>query len=357
MDRASAFAPVARIIDDAIRGRAFPCAAVEVGGSAGPVWSHAAGALSYDGGEAATLDTVFDLASLTKVLATSTILMRLVDAQAIALADRVAGWLTDWRGSDRERVTIADLLEHAGGLTAHLPFFRDHRGRADYQHAICTLPLEYRPRSRSLYSDLGFILLAFIAADAGGAAVDEQFDAIAGPLRIGDLRYRPPAAWRSRIAPTEVDPWRGRLLRGEVHDENGWALGGAAGHAGLFGTAPAVGGFARAVLETLEGRPRLARPETFARFAQRTRVPGSSRALGWDTMLVTSSCGRSLSPAAFGHTGFTGTSLWIDPVQNLYVVLLTNRVHPTRDNEAILGVRPAVHDAVVHALGRGNRVA
>ena len=357
MDRESGFAPVARLIDDAIRRRAFPCAAIEVGGRAGPVWSHAAGTLSYDGEETATLDTVFDLASLTKVLATSTVLMRLVDARAITLADRVGDWLTDWRGTERETVTVADLLEHAGGLTAHLPFFRDHRGRADYQHAICTLPLECPPRQRSVYTDLGFILLAFIAADAGGAAVDEQFDAIASRLRIGDLRYRPPAAWRSRTAPTEVDPWRGRLLRGEVHDENGWALGGVAGHAGLFGTAPAVGRFARAALETLGGRPWLVRPETFARFVRRTRVPASSRALGWDTMLVTSSCGRSLSPAAFGHTGFTGTSLWLDPAQDLYVVLLTNRVHPTRDNEAILPVRPAVHDAVVRALGRGNRVA
>ena len=355
MGTEGAFAPVARLIGDAVDRRAFPCAAIEVGGSAGPVWSHAAGALTYDDeAEPATLDTVFDLASLTKVLATTTVLMRLVDAGSVALADRVGGRLAEWRGGDRGAVTVADLLEHAGGLTAHLPFFRDHRGRLDYQHAICSLPLEYPPRTRSVYSDLGFILLAFIAADAAGAGLDEQFDEVAGRLGIADLRFRPPAAWRSRAAPTEVDSWRGRLLRGEVHDENAWALGGVAGHAGLFGTAPAVGRFARAVLETLRGRPRLARPETLARFVRRGRVAGSSRALGWDTMLVTSSCGRSLSPAAFGHTGFTGTSLWVDPVRDLYVVLLTNRVHPTRTNEAILGVRPAVHDAVVHALTRGG---
>ena len=351
MDKQRAFAPVARLIDDAVRRRAFPCAAVEVGGSGGPIWSHAAGALSYDdAAEAATPDTVFDLASLTKVLATTTALMRLVDARALSLGDAVRARLGDWRGPDRQAVTLGDLLEHAGGLTAHLPFFRDHRGRADYQHAICTLPLEYPPRTRSVYSDLGFILLGFIVADAAGAGLDEQLDEVAGRLGIADLRYRPPAAWRSRTAPTEVDPWRGRLLRGEVHDENAWALGGVAGHAGLFGTAPAVGRFARAVLETLRGRTRLARPETLARFVRRGRVAGSSRALGWDTMLATSSCGRSLSPAAFGHTGFTGTSLWVDPVQDLYVVLLTNRVHPTRTNEGILGVRPAVHDAAVRAL-------
>ena len=355
MARRTAFDPAARLVDDAVRDRAFPGAVVEVGSSAGPVWRHAAGVLSYEDGEAAAaLDTVFDLASLTKVLATTTVLMRLVDAGRVALGDRVRDRLDDWRGGDRETVTVADLLEHAGGLTAHLPFFRDHRGRADYERAVCTLPLEYPPRTRSIYSDLGFILLAFIAADAGGAPLDAQFDEIVGELGLGDLRFRPPAAWRARTAPTEVDPWRGRLLRGEVHDENGWALGGVAGHAGLFGTAPAVGRFARAVLETLRGRPRVARPETCARFVRRTRVPGSSRALGWDTMLVTSSCGRSLSPVAFGHTGFTGTSLWLDPAQDLYVVLLTNRVHPTRTNEAILPVRPAVHDAVVRALTGGG---
>ena len=135
-----------------------------------------------------------------------------------------------------------------------------------------------------------------------------------------------------------------------MHDGNGWALGGVAGHTGLFGTAPAVGRFARALLETLAGAAGLANPATLARFLRHSTVPGSSRALGWDTMLVTSSCGHRLSPDAFGHTGFTGTSLWVDPNQDLYVVLLTNRVHPSRNNDAILEVRPAVHDAVVEAL-------
>ena len=130
MDRRAAFAPVARLVDDAVRRRAFPCAALEVGGSAGPIWSHAAGALSCDDeAEPATPDTVFDLASLTKVLATATVLMRLADAGAVTLADRVGSRLAEWRSGDRNAVTVADLLEHAGGLTAHLPFFRDHRGR------------------------------------------------------------------------------------------------------------------------------------------------------------------------------------------------------------------------------------
>ena len=302
MDRESGFAPVARLIDDAIRRRAFPCAAIEVGSRAGPVWSHAAGTLSYDGEETATLDTVFDLASLTKVLATSTVLMRLVDARALTLADRVGGWLTEWRGTARETVTVADLLEHAGGLTAHLPFFRDHRGRADYQHAICTLPLEYPPRQGSLYTDLGFILLAFIAADAGGAAVDEQFDAIASRLRIGDLRYRPPrrgvrgprrprstrgggACSAARCTTRTVGPGRRRGSRRPFRDRAGGGplCPGRPGDA--EGAAPA--GPPRDVRAVRAAHPR----------------PRSSRALGWDTMLVTSSCGRSLSPPRSGIPG------------------------------------------------------
>ena len=348
----SSFAAVAALLAAAVTRRVFPCATIEVGSRDQVHWRHACGRLTYDDEAApAELDTVFDLASLTKVLATTTLVMQLVDEGAIGLDDPVERWLRDWRGADRSAVTVADLLEHAGGLTAHLPFFRDHQGRAEFQHAICALPLEYPPRSRSVYSDLGFILLAFLATDAArDVGLDAQFDQLAGRLGLGDLRYRPPADWRPRIAPTEVDPWRGRLLRGEVHDENGWALGRVAGHTGLFGTAPAVGRFARALLETVDGAPRLADPATLARFLQHSAVPGSSRALGWDTMRVTSSCGRRLSGAAVGHTGFTGTSLWIDPRQDLYVVLLTNRVHPTRDNERILEVRPAVHDAVVDAL-------
>jgi CubicO group peptidase (beta-lactamase class C family) len=280
--------------------------------------------------------------------------MRLVDTGAIRLDDPVNYWADEWRGADRVNVTVADLLEHASGLAAHLPFFRDHSGTREFEHEICTLPLDYMPRSRSVYSDLGFILLAFLVRRAGqGAGIDYQFHQLAQALGFGELRYSPPAAWRPRIAPTEVDPWRGRLLRGEVHDENGWALGGVAGHTGLFGTVPAVGRFASALLETLNGAPLLARPATLSRFLRHSRVPGSSRALGWDTMLVTSSCGHRLSSDAIGHTGFTGTSLWIDPRQDLYVVLLSNRVHPTRTNEAILDVRSAVHDAVVEALDAG----
>lgn len=322
-----------RIVERGIDRRAYPSAVVETGTHDAVTWRRAFGRLTYEPVAAPTTeDTIYDLASLTKVIATTTAAMRAVEAGAIALDDRVSAYLADWRGDDRSSVTIADLLEHASGLTAYLPFFRDHQGRAEFERAICTLPLEYAPRTQSIYSDLGFILLGFILEDRG-FAIDQIFR-----LKADD---------RPRCAPTELDLWRGRLLQGEVHDENCWALGGVAGHAGMFGTAASVGEFARDVLKGLRGETTLARPETFARFVRKSAVPGSSRALGWDTMLPTSSCGTKLSPRAIGHTGFTGTSLWIDPELDLYVVFLTNRVHPSRDNNRIYPVRRALHDAIV----------
>jgi CubicO group peptidase (beta-lactamase class C family) len=365
---------VARIIARAIESRAFPAAAIEVGRRDSILWRAAFGTLTYaPDAPATTDDTVFDLASLTKVIATATMAMRAIDAGRLSLTDRVADHLSDWRGADRDAVTIADLLEHASGLTAYLPFFRDHHGRAEFERAICTLPLEYAPRTQSIYSDLGFMLLGFILEDLG-FPVDQIFrlkaeatrasdpESTRGfrlqaevPLPAEDPIFNPPRQWRERCAPTELDLWRGRLLQGEVHDENTWALGGIAGHAGLFGTARGAGAFARMVLGGFRNGSMLAQPGTLARFAQKSSVPGSSRALGWDTMLPTSSCGSLLSPQAIGHTGFTGTSLWIDPAQDLYVVFLTNRVHPSRDNNAIRPVRRAVHDEVVRSLRVGRQ--
>jgi CubicO group peptidase (beta-lactamase class C family) len=330
----------ARIIERAITDRAFPAAVVETGTRERVLWRQAFGTLTYESDAPPTgEDTVFDLASLTKVIATASIAMHAVNDGRIALDEPVAARLPNWRGSDRERVTILDLLEHASGLTAYLPFFRDHHGRVEFERAICTMPLEYAPRTQSIYSDLGFILLAFILEDAYSRPFADVFREVS-VLKAGGLVFNPARELRDRCAPTELDLWRGRLLQGEVHDENCYTLGGAAGHSGLFGTAEAVGSFARATLNAFGDR-------TFERFVRKSTVPGSSRALGWDTMLPTSSCGTRMSPRAIGHTGFTGTSLWIDPGRNLYVVMLTNRVHPSRENNQIQPVRRAFHDAVV----------
>jgi len=344
------FEEARRLIANSLR-TAFPAAVVDVGRHDRVLWQEPFGVLSYEPEVPQTrLDTIFDLASLTKVIATTTVAMAAVDDARLALDDLVSRCLSQWRGQDRETVTVGDLLAHASGLTTHLPFFKDYRGRAEFERAICTLPLEYRTRSQSLYSDLGFILLGFILEDTGGTSLDLRFDQLVTAHGWGDIGFRPEFTTRERIAPTEVDPWRGRLLIGEVDDENTWALNGVAGHAGLFGTASAVGRFAQTILQQARGHTPLARSDTFRCFVSRTTVPASSRALGWDTMLPTSSCGTRMSASAIGHTGFTGTSLWIDLEADLYVVLLTNRVYPSRENDAILSVRPAFHDAVMAAI-------
>jgi CubicO group peptidase (beta-lactamase class C family) len=358
------FRAAADILRDGIAAHAFPAAVAEVGSREAVFWNEAFGRLSYgEDAEVATSQTIFDLASLTKVIATTTLAMRVVDGGLLRLEDPISVWIPEWRGADRAGVTVGDLLAHCSGLTAYLPYYRDLTGRAEFEPAIAGSPLEYAPRTQAIYSDLGFILLGFILEDAraraGGAwagATDPaalfgaQFRRISAYITPEPLAFNPPRAWRPRIAPTEHDPWRGRTLVGEAHDENVWALGGAAGHAGLFGTAGAVGAFARATLHSIHGASVLAHPATIRSFIAKSGVPGSSRALGWDTMLPTSSCGTRLSPGAIGHTGFTGTSLWIDWERDLYIVLLTNRVHPTRENKAIRQVRPRFHDAVAGQL-------
>jgi CubicO group peptidase (beta-lactamase class C family) len=279
----------------------------------------------------------------------------------------VAAWLPEWSGADRAEVTIRHLLAHSSGLPSWAPLFRSCAGRHAFQEAISALPLEYQPGTAAHYSDLGFILLGFIVADAGEASLDVQFgrmwagfqqaenlfplpsplEASCGPSRL-HVGFAPPAAWREHIAPTEFDTSRNRLLVGEVHDENAFALDGVAGHSGLFGAAAGVGAFARVLLRARLGRKGpLVAPESVALFTARQPEPGTSRALGWDTMLPTSSCGTRMSADAFGHTGFTGTSLWIDPRSGVYVALLTNRVHSSREGDGITRVRAAVHDGVM----------
>lgn len=342
------------VLDAAVAGRATPAVVIEVGRRAGALWTHAAGTLTYDPGAPRTsVETIFDLASLTKVIATTSLTMRHVGAGRLELDRPLGTWLPGWSAGARATVTIRHLLEHSSGLPAHGRYWFEARGRAAYEARIREVDLEAPPETRAVYSDLGFILLGFIIEDAGQASLAVQMEALNRDLDLGTIAYLPPADWIERTAPTEFDSWRNRLLRGEVHDENAAALGGEAGHAGLFGTAAAVGRFARAFMAALGGEPEAARHLPLAReFVRPSRVPGSSRALGWDTMRPTSSCGRRLTSRAFGHTGFTGTSLWIDPELDLYVVLLSNRVHPSRTNEAFVKVRPQVHDAVVEDLQR-----
>jgi CubicO group peptidase (beta-lactamase class C family) len=372
-----------QVIERAIAARVFSVAAFEVGSADGFISNEALGALAFDAlAQPAPRDTIFDLASLTKPIATTSVAMALVASGALALDALVADSFAEWRGADRERVAVRDLLEHASGLPARLVDQPPH-SRREFEHDICTIALEYAPRTKSVYSDLGFILLGFLAEDRGGAPLDALFDRItvrlkpdttegqgreprdfvggrteaddgSGSVRLQAeiLTFGLSAAARHLAAPTRPmaeDARRGRTLVGEVHDNYAAALGGVAGHAGLFGTANGVGAFARAILRALRGDTAV--PPPFSRdlvrqFIAKGTVPGSSRALGWDTMLPTSSCGTRMSASAFGHVGFTGTSLWIDPARDRYFVLLTNRVFGGGTLEEIRTVRRAFHDAL-----------
>jgi len=330
------------IVATAIRDRVFPGIVIEAGRTNAPLFSFAAGTQTYDANTRRVDErTIYDLASLTKVIGTTALIAGEVASGRVRLNDRVRHWIASWTGDDRQSVTVRDLLEHASGLPGHRPYYQTRQGRASFEIAICEEPLEYPPRTKSIYSDPGFMLLGFALENAAAAPLDHQFAAwLERELgRDTEVMYRPPDVWRPRIAPTE-NTEHGQERRGVVHDENAAALGGAASHAGLFGTAAAVGACARWWM----------RSPSLPLFSTKSSVPGSSRALGWDTMLPTSSCGTKMSATAIGHTGFTGTSLWIDPAQDLYVVILTNRVHPTRDGEGIQHARRALHDVIVTDL-------
>jgi CubicO group peptidase (beta-lactamase class C family) len=330
----------------------FPGAVAEVGDSRRALWREAFGVLAFDDATAVTPETIFDLASLTKPIGTTSIVIDLTAAGRVDPGEPLTGCFAEWRGGDRSAATVQDLLEHASGLAARL-VDPPPASRREFEHEICGLRLEYTPRSKSIYSDLGFILLGFLAADRGGASLSELFERIKRRIDGADavLQYGVPDSAADRTAPTEPlaeDIRRGRRLVGEVHDNYAAALGGAAGHAGMFGTAAGVAAFARSMLRGARGDAALPppfSPDLVTRATRKTSVAGSSRALGWDTMLPTSSCGTKLSPSAFGHVGFTGTSLWIDPPRDRYYVLLTNRVCGGGTEADIKEVRRAFHDA------------
>jgi CubicO group peptidase (beta-lactamase class C family) len=345
------------VVLEAIEQRVFPGAAVDVGTSGGPLWHEGFGTRTFATSRPMTETTAFDLASLTKVIATTTVIMDLVGAGVVRLDDRIAESFLEWRGADRETVTVQDLLEHASGLPARLIDIPPST-RRELVHDICTMPLASSPRTQAVYSDLGFILLGLLAEIRGQHSLDGQFDSICARLRVvqpllgqDGLTFKLSGATRAQAAPTSPqadDLRRGRMLVGEVHDNYAAGLGGGAGPAGLFGTAAGVAAFARLVLRAARGDavPQPLSSSCIGRFTRKSAVAGSSRALGWDTMLRTSSCGTRMSPAAFGHVGFTGTSLWIDPARDRYFVLLTNRACNGGTLDEMRTVRRAFHDAL-----------
>ncbi len=346
---------VERVVEGFVEQRAFPGAVLAVGHRGKLVGPRSFGRLSYDDNAPPTAaDTIYDLASLTKVIATTTMAMILVDEGRLDLDAPVRDFLPRFTGPGKEKVTIRHLLTHSSGVDWWAPLYEELRGQPAYVERIQAMDLVYEPGTETKYSDLGLILMGEILERASGRPLDAfVHERVFEPLGMADTLFRPGAGILARVAPTEHDAWRGRMVRGEVHDENAFALGGVAPHAGLFSNAGDLARFARMIQNggVLEHRRIVSRP-TVESFTRRAGiVPDSTRALGWDTKSAEgSSAGTLFSADSFGHTGFTGTSIWLDPQRDLFVILLTNRVHPTRENKMIRRVRPAVADAVVRAL-------
>jgi len=323
---------------------------------------HAFGKLSYDAKSASTnLNTMYDIASLTKVVATTTLVAKLAEGDFAAPLDldaRVERYLPEWASGPqpewRHKVTVRHLLTHTSGLPAFKEYWRTSKGKADTLARIFAEPLEYEPGTKEIYSDLGIILMAEIVERLAGRTLDDLARTfIFSPLGMKDTMYRPPKKLWPSIAPTEIDNnLRHRMVQGEVHDENAFAIGGVSGHAGVFSTAPDLAAFCQMLLNGgVYSHQRILRRATISQFTAPQQLSGGTRTLGWAVPTGGGSSGHYFSTHSFGHTGFTGTSIWIDPDRQLFVVLLTNRVHPTRENTKIQQVRPALHDAVMQALG------
>ena len=319
-------------------------------------------------------NTLFDIASLTKVVATTSLLLLAHHDGVCALDDRLSRFYPHLTDTAMASVTLRHILAHSGGFAAWYPLYQEilpggpmsegaetaRMRRRQAAHAILQRPLEYAPGTQIVYSDLGFMLLTDILEEQYQQSLDALFlQRVVHPLGLEAVAYRPLGSptplpsCAAAYAATEACAWRQRVLVGEVHDENAWAMGGVAGHAGVFATAEALWQFAHALLDTVAGR-RQWLPSVLLRdsWQRQPGPPDSTRALGWDTPTPgRSSAGTYFSPHSIGHLGFTGTSLWIDLEHQVTVVLCTNRVHPSRQATGITRLRPAVHNLIMQALG------
>ena len=347
------------MINKAIAQAAFPAASIAVTSKKKLVALKAFGHFTYEpDSPPVTTASVFDLASVSKVVATTSMAMilyqrGLVDLEmpvAAIVPEFVVSESNDDKDARRDGVTLHMLLAHSSGLPAYEKLFLKTKTRDELLRAAFVTPLTADPGARAEYSDIGFIVLGVALERIADESLDRFCQReLFGPLGMSHTTYNPPAGWRDSIPPTADDrTFRHRIIQGEVQDENASVLGGVAPQAGLFATAEDVATFAHTMLQ---GGPPLIRPETLALFTRRETSPaGTSRALGWDTPSSPSQSGKYFSATSFGHLGYTGTSLWIDPERELSVTLLTNRTWPDCSNKAITEVRPRFHDAVVEAL-------
>ncbi len=354
------FTEAKRLLERAVTAAAFPGAAYGVL-HRGIQTKGAVGRFMYEEtSPTVTPETVYDIASVTKVVATTSIAMRLFEDGILKLDqplhEIMPEFVRDEPGwSNKRKVTIRTLLAHSSGLPGWAPLYKTRATPEELLDACYSIELAAAPLTQTVYSDIGFILLGEalerLAGDKLDILVSRQ---ILSKIGMGDTLFRPPAQMQDQIPPTEADfEFRKRIIQGEVQDENCWVLGGIGGHAGLFSNVSDLLNFAGHMLGGGNGP---FRPETIQLFTTRQLQPhGSSRALGWDTPAdENSSSGHLFSKHSAGHLGFAGTSLWIDFQRQIAVVLLTNRCWPSRENQAIRTVRPLFHDAVLSALRRSE---
>ena len=333
---------------------AAPGAALAVGRFGRLVHLKGYGAIHY-AADAPTVDptTIYDLASLTKIMATTSAAMILEEEGKLDLSRTVQSYLPEFDAPDKAAITVRMLLTHRGGLEAFAPLWKDTKGRAEYLTQINARPLRGVPGTLVVYSDWDFVLMGLIIERITGTTLDAFTAArVFGPLGMASTRFTPDTTDETlmrRVVFTALDTLRGQL-HGSVHDPNAWALGGVAGHAGLFGSARDLAVFAQMLLNggTYAGT-RIVKPTTVARWTA-SQDPASSRALGWDSPSAVSSAGRYFSPRSFGHTGYTGTSMWVDPERGLFVVLLMNRVNSRGEATRHVQLRRDVADAVQSSL-------
>ena len=353
--------PAFEVIEKAIADRAFPGATLAVG-YRGKLSLHAFGNLRYDAkSPAVNIHTMYDIASLTKVVVTTTLVEKLVEGDfpsPLSLDSPIERYLPEWTTGPmpewRHKVTVRHLMTHTSGLPPFKEYWRTSTSKQETLRRIFAEPLEYEPGSKVVYSDLGIILMAEIIQRLTGQPLDQLAkECIFDPLGMQQSMYNPPKKLWPEIAPTEFDnQLRHRLVQGEVHDENAFAIGGVSGHAGVFSTAPDLAVLCQMLLNGgVYAHQRILKRATIAQFTAPQTLAQNTRTLGWVVPTENSSSGHYFSVHSYGHTGFTGTTIWIDPDRQLFVVLLTNRVHPTRENHKIAEVRPAVHDAIVKSLG------
>ena len=347
-----------RVVQRGLDAGGYPGAAVVVGRKGATVWQKGFGHLGWTSDSPAVLpdQTIYDLASLTKVIGTTTAAMILFDEGKLVLDEKVTHYLPAFSGGEKDLVTVRELLEHRSGLPAGRDLWRHAHSPEEARQLVLDTPLEYHPGHGQVYSDLGADILGWVVEAAAGMPLDRFLaDRVFTPLGMHDTGFRPSDSLVYRIAPTEVSPPRGYPVRGEVHDENAFALGGVAGHAGLFGTASDLAVFAQMMLNggTYDG-VRIVGDSTVHLFTARA---AGDRALGWEVADGTHGAGRYLSGSAYGHTGFTGTSIWIDPDREMFVILLTNRVHAARAKrpaKVIADVRADLADAAALAVTDAN---